>query len=150
MTDFVHTVKCRVQDNGKGGRKLTPYVPDEMRNALIRFTPETDVLVGFKQYRAKHSSSQRGYLHGVVLKTIAEHIGEDDPREIYSWAKKKFNPKIVIGKDGETEEYFPGSLKEANTKEMTEFIDKIIRWAGSFLGLTIPPPDRTMLGGSGI
>jgi hypothetical protein len=149
VTDFVHTTRCRVEDNGRGGRKLVPYDEKEFRWMLLRYDPGTDILLATKQYRAKHSPSQRGYLHGVVLKTIADHIGEDDPREIYSWAKKKFNPKIVVGKDGQ-EEYFAGSLKESDTKEMTEFIDKIIRWAGTFLGLTIPPPDRTMTSGAGI
>ena len=152
MSDFVHTIKCRVDDDPKSkwGRRLYFFDEQAFRWMLMRFTPGTEVLIGIKKYFAKHSAPQRGYLHGVVIKTIADHIGEDDPKVVYLWAKTKFNPKVIVGKDGESEEPMGSSLKEADTKEMTEFIDKLIRWAQDFLGLTIPPPDRTMVGGQGI
>lgn len=149
MTDFVHTCRGKVVDNGSGGRKFIPHDPQEMRWLFLRHDPETEVVMGVKRWRSKHSPEQRGYLHGVVLPAIGECIGEDDLKSLYAWAKQEFNYKIIVGKDDQ-EARIGQSLKESDTAEMTIFIDKLIRWAGTFLGLTIPPPDRTMTGGGGI
>lgn len=148
MSDFVHTTRCRVEDNGKGGRKLVPHNEKEMRWLLLRFEPGTEILLGAKQYRARHSPQSRGYLHGVVIPEILKAMGMEDSKEnhqaLYYKLKEKYGPtQVIVGKDDQ-ELILPKSGSQYDKAEMSQLIDGAIRFAGEFLGLTIPPPDRTM------
>lgn len=158
-TSFVHTARARVEDNGKGGRKLIPRDEQEFRWLLLRFNPGTEILLGAKQWRDKHSPSQRRYLRGVVVPEILNAMGMEDSKEnndvMYLKLKEKFGPcEIKFGKDGESGEalVFPKSARDMDTKEMSQLIDRSIRWAEEFLGIRIPPPTRVinMADGGGI
>lgn len=147
--DFIHTVKCRVTDNGRGGRKLTPYDEKEMHFALLRFNPDTDVFVGFKQYRAKHSQEAQGYLHGVIIPMILHAMGFYDTKENHENMYGKLKEKCgicdtYVGKDGEVF-FMAKKMGEANTLEYSRLIDGAIQWGGEYLGITFPPPDKTMV-----
>ena len=151
MSDFIYTVKVKIEDapDSRWGRKIIPYNEREFRHLLLRFDPGTDALFAAKKFRAKHSASARGYLHGVVLPMIGEASGEDDMRYLYQKMKEKFHHKVVIGKEGQ-EEFWAESLAESDTKEMADFIDKVMRWGETFFGINFPPPQRVMQGGGGI
>lgn len=153
---FVHTARARVEDNGKGGRKLVPKDEKEFRWMLLRFNPGTEILLGAKEWRDKHSPSQRGYLRGVVVPEILKAIPMEDSKEnndlMYIKLKEKFGPcEIKFGKDGKDGEalVFPKSARDMDVHEMSQLIDASIRWAGEFLGITIPPPNRVINQGDG-
>ena len=155
-TSFVHTARARVEDNGKGGRKLVLGNEQEFRWMLLRFNPGTEILLGAKQWRDKHSPSQRGYLRGIIVPEILTAMGMEDSKEnndlMYVKLKEKFGPcEIKFGKDGESGEaiVFPKSARDMDTKEMSQLIDGAIRWAEEFLGIQVPPPTRVINMGDG-
>ena len=155
-TSFVHTARARVEDNGKGGRKLVPKNEQEFRWMLLHFNPGTEILLGAKQWRDKHSPSQRGYLRGIIVPEILTAMGMEDSKEnndlMYVKLKEKFGPcEIKFGKDGESGEaiVFPKSARDMDTKEMSQLIDGAIRWAEEFLGIQVPPPTRVINMGDG-
>lgn len=150
-TSFVHTARARVEDNGKGGRKLVPKDEQEFRWMLLRFNPGTEILLGAKEWRDKHSPQQRGYLRGVVIPEILRAMGMEDSKEnndvMYLKLKEKFGPcEVKYGKDGHDGEaiIFPKSARDMDTKEMSELIERCIQFAGEFLGITIPPANRVI------
>lgn len=159
MSSFIETVKCKIEDapGSRWGRKLVPYEENSFRWCLMKFEPGEDILIGFKKYRAKHSPAQMGYMRAVVvpsiLRAIPMEVSKENLEQMYQKLKEKFGPCIIkFGKDGESGEaiVFPKSARDMNTQEMAQLIDGSINWAGEFLGITIPPPDRAMVGGQGI
>ncbi len=154
MSNFTHTIRGLAVDNGSGGRKFKAHDDQAFRRWLLRFNPNEEIILGAKKWRAKHSPEQRGYLHGVVIPAILEEMNEEDSEEnhkqMYLILKKKFGQvEIKVGKNDE-ELIFARSMKDADTFEMSRLIEGAIKWAGEFLGITIPPPHRVMIEGAGI
>ncbi len=154
MSNFTHTIRGLAVDNGNGGRKFQAHDPEAFRRWLLRFNPGDEIILGAKRWRAKHSPEQRGYLHGVVIPMILEEMGFEDSKEnhdqMYIKLKEKFGQaEVRVGRNDE-EMIFARSMADSDTVEMGQLIDGSIRWAGSFLGITIPPPNRVMLEGAGI
>lgn len=146
MSDFIHTIIGFADDDGKGGRKFNPENEEEAKAfkwAFLRYSPGTKVVIGVKAWRAPNTEDQRGYLHGVVLPAIMKETGAENKKALYNDLKRLWRPTVFVGKDGREVELTP-TLSEADTAEFSEFIDWTIRWAGDFLGLSIPPPDRTL------
>lgn len=159
MTTFVHTTTAKIEDDPKSkwGRRLVFTDEQEFRRMLMRYTPGVTIQIGTKEKRAKHSPEQRGYLRGVVIPAILKEMGMEDSKEnndvMYLKLKEKFGPcEIRYGKDGPEGEVmaFPKSARDYTTQDMSQLIDGCIRWAGEFLNLKVPPPDRTMTSGGGI
>jgi hypothetical protein len=104
-----------------------------------------------KRERAAKSTLQLGYYNALVLPMIVEHIcgdaeDEEQTRQLHTWLKSKFlapvKQEITDQETGEIREVeLVASLADANTKEMTDFVDRVRQWAGEFHGLTIPDPD---------
>lgn len=156
MSNFTHTIVAKIEDapQSQWGRKLIFSDVTAMRFMLLRYTPGDLILLATKKYRAKHSPEQRGYLRGVVIPAILEHMGHEASKEnndqMYLILKQKYGPcEVRVGNNGE-ELVFARSMADADTLEMHLLIDGAIKWAGQFLGITIPPPNRVMLEGSGI
>jgi hypothetical protein len=156
MSNFTHTIVATVEDapGSKWGRKLVFTDEGAFRFMLLRYTPGTKILIGTKQYRAKHSPEARGYLRGVVIPFILDAMGWEQSKEnndlMYIKLKEKFGQaEIRVGKNNE-EMVFARSMAEADTLEMHQLIEGSVRWAGEFLGITIPPPQRVMIEGAGI
>ncbi len=146
MSDFIHTVIGFADDDGKGGRKFVPENEAEAKAfkwCFLRFSPGTKVVIGVKRWTAPNTESQRGYLHGVVLPAIMKETGAENKKSLYNDLKRLWRPTVLVGKDDSILELTP-TLSESDTVEFGEFIDWVVRWAGDFLSLPIPPPDRTM------
>ncbi len=106
-----------------------------------------------KPYRFKRTTSQNSYLWGVVYQTIAENEGgyflnevteplirkaKKKPSEfIHEYFKQEY---LTIGKVGEKS--ITRSTTDLNTKEFTEYVEKIMRFASTVLGVYIPTPEE--------
>ena len=159
MTQFTHTVRGVLYDDEHGRRRFKPLNENEKTNLdrlFMRGNPGEEWIMAAKPYRSKHSPSQRGYLHGCVIPEMLKAMGHEDSTEnhaaMYLKIKEKFGQShIVYGKDGEAGEVLilPKSMSGSDTAEMHQLIEGAIRWAGEFLGLTIPPPSRVVNSGDG-
>jgi len=95
------------------------------------------------------SVQQNKYLWGVVYKTIAEEIGEDDVDNIHEQMSLMFNGKKIKVWDETTGEIketkIPGNTSSLTTVEFEQYIEKIRRWASKFLGIYIPLPNEVVI-----
>ena len=72
------------------------------------------------------SDQQNKYYHGVVVKMISDHLGYEKD-EMHEVLKKQFKVESTA------------KLKSA---EFKEYVENIVRWAASDLGLPIPDPSE--------
>ncbi len=155
MSNFTHTTTVILYDDANGKRRVKPVNQQEFDRLWLRGIPGDKMLVGVKPYREKHSPQQRGYLRGVVIPDMLKAMEQSKENNdlLYLKMKEKFGPcEMKYGKDGESGEVmaFPKSAKDYTTADMHQLIEGCLRWAGEFLGITIPPPNRTMVEGAGI
>lgn len=122
-----------------------------LTNDLPREVPFT---VYFSDRKKPRSLQQNRYLWGVVYDRISTHTGYD-PEEIHEICKAKFGLRtkyegdiaMFLKEDSQVWEAgsmpvveFVKSTRMFDTKEMTEYIDKIRRWSSEKLGCYIPQP----------
>jgi len=96
-----------------------------------------------KKVFRKRSIPQNSYYWGVVLPMIAKEMGEDDLNEAHALMKAKFlsKEKVIAGKNGWEKVTIVGKSSKLSTHDFGIFLEKVIRWASSFLELHIPDPD---------
>lgn len=135
------------------GRKL--HFSETQQRYLVdsvRRWADGPVTVTVKRERAAKSTLQMGYYRGCVLPMIVEEMcgsaeDEECKRTAHLRLKGMFLTPIVVEwvnpETGEEmhRELVP-SLADLNTKEMTDFVDRVRHWAGEFFGLSIPEPDK--------
>ena len=153
-TAFTHTTTGVLYDDDNGVRRVKPDFPDEFKRLFMRGIPGDRILIGTKPFRPKHSPQSRGYLHAVVIPAILDKMGfedsKDNHQQMYMKMKERYGIcKTYTGIGGEVM-FMAESMGESDTAEMSRLIDGSIRWAGEFLGITIPPPERVMVEGAGI
>ena len=90
------------------------------------------VMVTVARQTTRRSSPQNRYLWGVVYKLIADYTGAE-PEEIHIALKMAFGKKRFIGNV-----VAPVTTKTLDTIEMTEYIEKVRRWAAEELNINIP------------
>ena len=120
-----------------------------------------DILSAIKKGRAvkvevkslsSKTKEQLGFYWGIVLPRIQqgmeEHGNEMSLAEINQFLNDKFfcNVKTVVWKKGLDEHIhtvrIPRSKSGATIDEMSEFIERVIRWASVDLGVYIPSPNE--------
>ncbi|MFZ5365411.1 MAG: hypothetical protein ACOZBH_04430 [Patescibacteria group bacterium] len=111
---------------------LKMFYPERYQQWLNNLNGFVEVVV--KPRRHDRSDKQNNYLWGVVYKLISEHTGYSD-EEVHLIFKTMFLKKRI----GQFE--VVGSTAKLNTKEFTEYINKIIDWAARELLVEIPLPD---------
>ncbi len=84
--------------------------------------------------------SQNSYYWGVVVKTIADHTG-DDKDSTHEYLKQEFAPHKIVEIHGQIIKIYKSTSKMTK-KEFVEYVDKIMRWASHTLGVYIPSPDE--------
>lgn len=111
---------------------------EAFKEYLMKFNEGEKLILTLEKLKKTRSNQQNRYYWGVVLPTISEATGHtvDELHEIF---KGMFLPRQFINFKGKEIE-LNGSTAKSNSKEMTEYIDKIIVEAGS-MGISIPPPD---------
>lgn len=110
------------------------------------------VRVTVTEWSRKHSDQQRGYVFAVLLPICAEVDQEDFTDQFRYKLMFKFMPEcreaveVVLPETGELQEFWiPKSLGKYTVKEMTTFIDRVLRHydqalidSGSYLHIPRP------------
>jgi hypothetical protein len=113
----------------------------------VQTWPDCDGTLILRRERARISDLQRGYWFAVVVPMIAEETG-DDVDGVHDDLMREFGPKVLPKrwkntKTGKRRQLTKRpSIMSLNTSQTTELIDRTRQWAGEFLGLDIPVPDR--------
>ena len=98
--------------------------------------PQGKYRITLSDTKPKRSGQQNNFLWGVVYPTISEETGNDID-DLHEYAKRKFLPPRFIEINGE-EIKVPGSTKDLNKHEFTEYIDKLQAWSG----VALPNPEE--------
>ena len=109
---------------------------------MITSDPLQEVII--RDYRKDKSAEQLGYLFGVVLKTLSEFIEDSGGEhwttdELYGWMADEYCDDKVVTVDGKPK-VVKVTASKMNTKQMHEFIERIVRHAAE-MGCAIPPPE---------
>ena len=99
--------------------------------------------------RKRKSQDQLGYLFGYVYKIIADafiDLGNEDTTvdDVHEWAKEKFldrNEFIAISPITGEVTILRKSIKKFNTMQLSEFTDRVRKFAVEFFGIIIADPD---------
>lgn len=116
------------------------FIPDEqgVRVRLARLKGK-HVTVTVRKWTEPKSLPQLGYYHAEILHAFALHIGDDEDATHEDLKRAFFPARTLESKlTGESYQSVP-SLRDATKEEMSEFIDRVIRYAAS-IGLPIAPP----------
>ncbi len=134
------------------------YMPDQagklVQYAKEQLNGEYNVYICTK--RKHRSLPQNRYYWGVVLHVISRETGID-PEDLHEYFKHKYNlrtefyneEKLAVTEAGKLARFeilggireVPVSTKMMSTKDFTEYLDKIVRWA-SEKGMYIPKPNE--------
>lgn len=128
-----------VCDNGAGGK--LQLAADQRRglDMWLSMNPGAKVEATFKVYRPTRSNAQNRFWWGVIVPTIAEHLGYHND-EMHEALKVKF-----LALDPEPNEHGLMRVRGTstlNTKEFTDLIENVVTWAGAEFGINIPMPDE--------
>jgi hypothetical protein len=128
---------------------LWPDRPEIRRNCQLyiddlSFNETWDVTIA-KHVNSK-SKEQLGYLWGVVLKTIADHIEDTTGQhyttdDIYSWMIDEYGADRVVTIN-EKPKVTKQTASKMNTKDMSVFIEKVTQHAAMYMQLVIPDADK--------
>ena len=112
----------------------------------IQAEPVMQVII--KPYRKSKSAEQLGYLWAGVLPSICKHLQDTGldkgvnytPQDIYDWMIDEYSEKHIVSIMGK-DKVSNLSASKMNTKEMSEFTDRIIQFAASELDFAVPLPE---------
>jgi hypothetical protein len=97
--------------------------------------------VYFSDKKPIRTMAQNRYLWGVVYKTLSDALGYE-VEEIHELCKHKHALRTAFDLQARGIVEVPMSTRMMDTKQMTEYIDKIRRWAMDEFGLYIPQPNE--------
>lgn len=100
------------------------------------------VRVTVERFRNRRSTEQNRYYFGVVVPLIGKAIGEEDNETVHEMLKAEFNYEILVIGDREMRK--PKSTAKLETKEFSDFMEKVRMWAAKFLELYIPDPNEAI------
>ncbi len=97
--------------------------------------------------RAKtRSGDQNAYYWGVVVHLVMEglnDLGHDVTQEdTHDFLKGQFNAREVVNEATGEVVKVPRSTTELSTAEFSEYVERISKWAGEWLGISIPLPNE--------
>lgn len=104
-------------------------------DAYVKSLKDGRYTVTVKRWRPTRTNQQNKYYWGVVIQMISDETGQDKDG-IHDGLRAKF-----LTTDQDKPLQIIRSTTSLNTKEMMEYIDKIVLWAAEFLGIVIPLPD---------
>ena len=114
---------------------------------FLRRVAGKKVRIGIELWRKKRSPAQRRFFHGVLVRMISDHSG-NDTAEVHSAVKHQFPEYFrrwatITGKDGhEVEIDHWRSYEDLTTAEQEELNEKLRAWALDFFGLDLPLPNE--------
>jgi hypothetical protein len=112
----------------------------ERFDAFVRTLAGKDVTLTVERRKTPKTLDQLGFYYSVVLPDFGEACGEDDLRRLHIDLKDAFLARHSHASHvtGEVVTYTP-SLADVSIAEMSEFLDKILRYAAGN-GWTIREP----------
>lgn len=94
--------------------------------------------------RGKRTSQTNRYYWGVLVEEIRIELhrrgNQMDGEQVHEFLKFHFNKKYIHDEHGEVLTEYGGSTADMNQEEMSEYMEKIIRWAAEKLQITIGAP----------
>jgi hypothetical protein len=99
----------------------------------------------------KRSLPQNAYYHSCIVPMMKEGLrnaGWDDIKsahDAHEWIKEEFLKIPMVNKLTGELKNIPGSTAKLTTKEFTELIDAVIKFAAEFLFIQIPYPNEPMV-----
>ena len=115
----------------ENGLKLND--PQKLREYSNQFIGK-EVYITIKRKTKIRSNNQNSYYHGVVVKLIADHIGEFEPEKVHNMLRWMF----LRDKTGNYDTV--KSTTDLTTVEMEDYLSKCRMWANIQLGCNIPLP----------
>ncbi len=98
--------------------------------------------------KKKRSNPQNSYYWSVVVPMIRDGIvnmGNDCTlEEAHELLKMKFNYKEIVNEESGEVVQLPKSTTKLNTIDFTEYLEKIQRFAATFLNIVIPSPNQQL------
>lgn len=114
-------------------KQLSFHDPESVTSLLGEHEGEV-VEVEIKTRKKNRSVQQNSYYWGVVLKTISDYTGYET-EDLHNHFKYHFLKKKVGNLDTFK------STTMLDSREFSDYIDKIIRFSSQVLGLAIPSPE---------
>lgn len=111
----------------------------ELFNALKMLQGKYNIKI--ERPKKPRSLQENNYYHGVVVKMIADEVG-DLPTEVHEDLKNLFLKHECVNRLTQEPEIRVRSTTELSTVEMEEYIEMCRVWAYNFLQLTIPLPNQ--------
>ena len=124
------TIKAKIVLEDISGQELK-----RLFDAIKELEPGQRYRVFVLDAKKLRSTSQNRYYWGVVLSALADHTGYDDV-QLHELMKKKFN--LQTGTIGNKIEDWGGSTTNLNTKDFSDYIEKIRVWANVEMECHIP------------
>lgn len=125
--------------------KVTPDNPEYFKGMFKQFNGK-HITVTVGRYRKPRSNEENNYYFGVVVKMIADDIGEES-ENVHESLKSLFLTDIryikVRGKLVKITKV--KSTTDLSTLEMEDYLERIRRWASELLGIVIPLPEQTII-----
>jgi hypothetical protein len=128
------------------------HLPGKVRLAIadtIRSLAGKKVRVTVEVYQKKRSLNQNAYMHGVVVKMIADAFREAgnavDDKQVFEYLKDEVWKlrQVYVDKNGEVT-YGPGSTRHWTTIKCEEKLEEARAWAAEHLGISIPLPHENL------
>ena len=114
-----------------------------MKRWCATFKTGTRVDVVVKKHKKDRTLPQNRYYWKIVVPILADYFGHDNPEDMHTDLKEKFNPiesKIEPGKK------IGGSTTKLSTEEFMaaedSYVERICRWAAMEYQIYIPPPKK--------
>jgi hypothetical protein len=108
-------------------------------NRYIASLPSGVYTIKIKKMYSQRTTRQNKYIHGVLVKMIAGHTGQDHD-SVYDFLKSEFNSKSVIMNEKEIK--MPQSIAELSTVDFEDVCRRARMWALEYLDLIIPEPNE--------
>jgi len=98
------------------------------------------------RHREVRSLNQNRYYWKVIIPSVADAMGEDDPESVHAVLKNECNYEIrAIGKGSERKEYrVPLSTADLSTADFELYAERCRRFAAVFFGIYVPLPNEVM------
>ena len=133
---YVPRIPARVDEEGQ----LRPADPVAWRSYLAR-NKGRDVWVTVRRQQHTRSMSANAYYWGVVVDSIAGHIGESS-EETHELLKEKFLTKRAIELLDGKQLDMPPSTRLLSVEEFAAYIERVKVWAAQWLGLHVPEANQ--------
>lgn len=137
-------IKAKFYGIARNGR-FVPANPERIAEYLRGYQDGQELEIAVSKKYKRRTSGQpdeltnfNGYYHAVIVKMVAEQIGELDLDYVHHWIQMKA---------GNTKQMPDGTVLPKGTRylsggEFAEFCSKARMWANQYLGLIIPEPNE--------